>query len=55
MIAALVAFSGKDYPLSLVGDSFAAGPAEVIGGLAFALVAFLLYRWAARTGRSLAA
>jgi len=53
VIAALVAFSGKDFPLSLVGDAFAGRPAEVIGSLAFALVAFLLYRWAARTGRTL--
>ncbi|MFM2288738.1 MAG: hypothetical protein RL684_1881 [Pseudomonadota bacterium] len=53
VIAALVAFSGRDFPLSLVGDMFAGRPAEVIGSLAFALVAFLLYRWAARTGRTL--
>ncbi len=48
LIAALVAFSGKDFPLSLVGDAFADGPAVWIGGGAFALVVFLLYRWIAR-------
>ncbi len=48
VIAAFVAFSGKDYPLALVGDAFAGRPAELIGGGVFALVTFLLYRWAAR-------
>jgi putative OPT family oligopeptide transporter len=48
LIAALVAFSGKDFPLALVGDAFAEGPAVWIGGGAFALVVFLLYRWIAR-------
>jgi putative OPT family oligopeptide transporter len=56
VIAALVAFSGRgDYPLALVGDVFAEGPAVWIGGLAFAIVLALLYRWAARAGRGLAA
>jgi putative OPT family oligopeptide transporter len=50
VIAALVAFSGKDYPLSLVGDDFAAGPAVWLGGAAFAIVVYLLYR---RTLRAL--
>ena len=48
IIAALVAFSGEDFPLALVGDAFAAGPAVWLGGGAFALTAFLLYRWIAR-------
>jgi putative OPT family oligopeptide transporter len=48
VIAACVAFSGKDFPLGLVGDEFAGRPAELIGGGIFALVVFLLYRWAAR-------
>ncbi len=48
VIAAFVAFSGKDFPLALVGDAFAGRPAELIGGGAFVLVTFLLYRWAAR-------
>ena len=44
LVAALVAFSGKDFPMSIVGDGFAEGPAVWIGGAAFALVIFLLYR-----------
>jgi putative OPT family oligopeptide transporter len=52
-IAALVAFSGQDFPLSLVSDAFAGNAAVWIGGLAFALVMLLLYRWAARRGRQL--
>jgi hypothetical protein len=50
VIAALVAFSGRDYPLSLVGDDFAAGPAVWLGAAAFAVVVYLLYR---RTLRAL--
>ncbi len=50
VIAALVAFSGKDFPLSLVGDDFAAGPAVWLGAAAFAIVVYLLYR---RTLRAL--
>jgi putative OPT family oligopeptide transporter len=49
-VATLVAFSGKDFPLSLVGDGFADGAAVWLGGAAFALVIYLLYR---RVGRSL--
>jgi len=48
VIAGLVAFSGRDFPLGVVGDEFANGPAVWIGAGAFALVVFLLYRWAAR-------
>jgi putative OPT family oligopeptide transporter len=48
MIAALVAFSGKDFPMALVGDSFAESGAVVLGTLAFALVILMMYRWAAR-------
>src|SRR5579862_4659417 len=48
IIAAFVAFSGKDFPLALVGDEFADNAAVWIGGGAFALVVFLLYRWIAR-------
>lgn len=50
LVAALVAFSGKDFPLALVGDSFAGGPAVWLGGAVFALVIYLLYR---RVGRAL--
>jgi hypothetical protein len=48
MVAALVAFSGKDFPLSLVGDSFAGNGAVWLGGIAFAGVIYLLYRWLGR-------
>ena len=48
LLAAFVAFSGKDYPLSLVSDEFADHAAVWIGGGAFALTVFLLYRWIAR-------
>ncbi len=48
LLAAFVAFSGKDYPLSLVGDEFADHAAVWIGGGAFALTVFLMYRWIAR-------
>jgi putative OPT family oligopeptide transporter len=47
-VAALVAFSGENFPLGLVGDGFAGGTAVWLGGTAFALVGFLLYRWTAR-------
>ncbi|MFC5437836.1 OPT family oligopeptide transporter [Rhodanobacter umsongensis] len=52
VIAAFVAFSGKDYPLDLVGDAFAHGPALFIGGAAFIVVMLLLYRWVGRLGQS---
>jgi putative OPT family oligopeptide transporter len=48
LLAACVAFSGRDYPLALVGDEFADHAAVWIGGGAFTLTALLLYRWIAR-------
>ena len=48
LIAALVAFSGTDFPLSLVGDVFANGAAVWLGGIVFALVSYALYRQAGR-------
>ena len=48
LIAAWVAFSGKDYPAALVGDEFANGPALWLGPAAFAVAVVLLYRWVAR-------
>jgi len=48
VIAALVAFSEKDFPLALVGDEFASGPALWVGGTAFAVIMILLYRWIVR-------
>ena len=47
-VAALVAFSGQDYPLSLVGDAFANNGAVWLGGIVFAGVSYLLYRYIGR-------
>ncbi len=44
VFAALVAFTGKPAPIGLVGPGFDT-PAIWIGGIAFALVTGLLYRW----------
>jgi putative OPT family oligopeptide transporter len=43
-VAALVAFSGQDFPLGLVGDVFADGAAVWLGAGAFVVVIYLLYR-----------
>ena len=57
IIAALVAFSeqlgfsNKDFPLNLVSDGYASGPALWVGGLAFAAIMFALYRWVGRLNR----
>jgi putative OPT family oligopeptide transporter len=51
VIAAIVAFSGKDFPLGVVGDEFADGPALWIGGIAFVIAMFALYRWIEKLGR----
>lgn len=48
LIAALVAFSGKDFPLALVGDAFADGGAVVLGTAVFAVTVLVMYRWIAR-------
>ncbi len=48
VIASLVAFSGKDFPLSLVSDKFAAHDAEIIGTAVFVLALAGMYRWVAR-------
>jgi len=48
LVAALVAFSGQDFPLGLVGDSFANSAAVWLGAIAFAGVIYALYRWAGR-------
>jgi putative OPT family oligopeptide transporter len=50
VIAGIVAFSGKDAPLALVGPGFA-NAAFWIGGAAFVAVVFALYRWIERTSR----
>ncbi|MGB9329707.1 MAG: oligopeptide transporter, OPT family [Steroidobacteraceae bacterium] len=51
LVAAFVAFSGKDFPLALVGDAFADHEAVWLGGIIFAVVIYALYR---RVGRALA-
>jgi putative OPT family oligopeptide transporter len=48
LIAALVAFSGKDFPLALVGDSFAANYSTLVATAAFFIMVLLMYRWASR-------
>jgi len=47
VIAFIVGLSGKGAPLALVGDDFA-NAAQWIGGIAFAAIVFVLYRWIAR-------
>jgi uncharacterized oligopeptide transporter (OPT) family protein len=44
LIAAIVAFSGMDAPLALVGPGFA-NAAVWIGGIAFVVAMVVLYRW----------
>ena len=51
IIAAFVAFSGKDFPLQLVSDDYANGPALWVGGIAFAAIMAALYRWVGRLNR----
>jgi putative OPT family oligopeptide transporter len=49
VISAIVVFSGKDAPLSLVGPAYETA-GIIIGGFAFAIIAFALYRWILRMG-----
>jgi hypothetical protein len=51
VIAALVAFSGQDFPLSLVSDHFADSGAVILGPVVFAAIVLLMYRWVARLRR----
>ena len=41
---ALVAFSGKPFPIEIVGDSFET-PSEILGGVVFVLLVWWVYRW----------
>jgi putative OPT family oligopeptide transporter len=50
VFAFVVGFSGNPAPLALVGDRFAAASVW-IGGVAFALIVGLLYRWISRLAR----
>src|SRR3954470_15536333 len=49
VISAIVVFSGVAAPLALVGAGYETA-GIIIGGLAFAVIAFLLYRWILRMG-----
>jgi uncharacterized oligopeptide transporter (OPT) family protein len=49
VISAIVVFSGKATPLALVSPEFEKA-GIIIGGVAFAVIAFLLYRWILRMG-----
>jgi putative OPT family oligopeptide transporter len=44
VISAIIVFSGKDAPLAVVGPGFLLA-GKFIGGIAFAVIAFVLYRW----------
>src|SRR5205823_14898534 len=47
VISAIVVFSGVAAPLALVGPSFEMA-GKIIGGLTFAIIALVLYRWILR-------
>src|SRR5437867_343463 len=47
VISAIVVFSGKDAPLSVVGPAYETA-GVIIGGAAFVIIAFVLYRWILR-------
>ena len=49
LLAGLIVGTGNDAPLALVGDAFA-GTSEVLGPLAYAALAWWLYRAAAKRG-----
>lgn len=53
VIAFIVGLSGKGAPLALVGEDFG-NAAQWIGGIAFALIVLVLYRWIARMANGLA-
>ena len=51
VFAAIVAFSGNNTPLALVGDSF--NTAGIwIGGIVFVATLFVMYRWTERLGKA---
>ena len=49
VVSAIVVFSGVAAPLGLVGPRFGT-PAIFLGGIAFVVIAFVLYRWILRMG-----
>ncbi|HEX8776513.1 MAG TPA: oligopeptide transporter, OPT family, partial [Rhodanobacter sp.] len=54
VIAFIVGLSGKPAPLALVGQGFGEA-AQWIGGIAFAVIVFFMYRWIARLGQGTSA
>src|SRR5438477_4608941 len=51
VISAILVFSGKDAPLSVVGPAYETA-GVIIGGAAFVTIAFVLYRWILRMASS---
>jgi putative OPT family oligopeptide transporter len=47
IFTALVAFTNNQFPISVVGDSFSTA-SEWLGGIAFLLMIYALYRWVGR-------
>jgi len=47
IFTALVAFTNNQFPIGVVGDSFSTA-SEWLGGIAFVLVIYALYRWVGR-------
>jgi putative OPT family oligopeptide transporter len=54
IVSAIVVFSGRPAPLALVGENFETA-GIIIGGVAFAVIAFVLYRWVLQMARRSAA
>jgi putative OPT family oligopeptide transporter len=52
LLAGVIVATGKATPFAVVGDSFQA-IAMPLGGIAFAVVTFALYRWAARLAQGI--
>ena len=53
IFAAIVGLSGKQGPIALAGADFER-PSIIIGGVVFAALVVLLYRWIIRMGRATA-
>ncbi len=51
VFAAVVAFSGNNSPMALVGEGFTT-PSIWLGGLAFVVTTVVMYRWIERLGRT---
>jgi hypothetical protein len=47
VFTALVAFTGNPFPIGVVGDSFGTA-SEWLGGIAFLVVIYAVYRWVER-------